>query len=108
MTRSGCPPFGMFSLLLSIATGSTIVPAQVAGQSLGGRVAAAARTERAPRLDGTLEASVWKLAPIIGDFRQREPLETSRSSHPLRFSACLFWHSLLWRRSGSDRGHAVA
>jgi len=67
----------MFSLLLSIATGSTIVPAQVAGQSLGGRVAAAARTERAPRLDGTLEDSVWKIAPIIGDFRQREPLETS-------------------------------
>jgi len=77
MTRSGCPPFGVFSLLVSIATGSTIAPAQVAGQSLGGRVAAAARTERAPRLDGTLEDSVWKIAPIIGDFRQREPLETS-------------------------------
>src|SRR5436189_4341249 len=72
MTRSGCPPFGVFSLLVSIATGSTIVPAQVAGQSLGGRVAAAARTERAPRLDGTLEDSVWKIAPIIGDFRQRD------------------------------------
>jgi len=68
----------MFSLLVTIATGSTIAPAQVAGQSLGGRVAAAAaRTERAPRLDGTLEDSVWKIAPIIGDFRQREPLETS-------------------------------
>src|SRR5882724_12056371 len=77
MKRSGCPPFGVFSLLVTIATGSTIVPAQVAGQSLGGRVAAAARTERAPRLDGTLEESVWKIAPIIGDFRQREPLETS-------------------------------
>src|SRR5438034_5107764 len=77
MKRSGCPPFGVFSLLVTIATGSTIAPAQVAGQSLGGRVAAAARTERAPRLDGTLEDSVWKIAPIIGDFRQREPLETS-------------------------------
>src|SRR6266568_1477263 len=77
MTRSGCPPFGVFSLLVTIATGSTIAPAQVTGQSLGGRVAAAARTERAPRLDGTLEDSVWKIAPIIGDFRQREPLETS-------------------------------
>src|SRR5712671_2591970 len=52
MTRSGCPPFGVFSLLVTIATGSTIVPAQVAGQSLGGRGAAAARTERAPRYDG--------------------------------------------------------
>src|SRR6266404_4036173 len=77
MKRSGCPPFGVFSLLVSIATGSTIVLAQVPGQSLCGRVAAAARTERAPRLDGTLEDSVWKIAPIIGDFRQREPLETS-------------------------------
>src|SRR5436190_16917324 len=77
MKRSGCPPFGVFSLLVTIATGSTIAPTQVAGQSLGGRVAAAARTERAPRLDGTLEDSVWKIAPIIGDFRQREPLETS-------------------------------
>src|SRR5947209_8806559 len=56
------PPFGVFSLLVTIATGSTIAPTQVAGQSLGGRVAAAARTERAPRLDGTLEDSVWKIA----------------------------------------------
>src|SRR5438105_13953829 len=77
MKRSGCPPFGVFSLLVTIAARGTIAPAQVAGQGLGGRVAAAARTERAPRLDGTLEDSVWKIAPIIGDFRQREPLEPS-------------------------------
>src|SRR5436309_8134293 len=76
MKRSGCPPFGVFSLLVTIATGSTIVPAQVAGQSLGGRVAAAARTERAPRMDGTLEDPLWQSAAPITDFRQREPLET--------------------------------
>src|SRR2546427_12073513 len=110
MTRSGCPPFGMFSLLLSIATGSTIVPAQVAGQSLGGRVAAAARTERAPRLDGTLEDSVWKIAPIIGDFRQREPLETSpateRTEVRILYDSHHVYFGILWY--DGDPGAVVA
>src|SRR5215469_10634612 len=40
------------------------------------RVAQATRTERPPRLDGTLDDPIWSLAPRIADFRQREPLET--------------------------------
>src|SRR5947209_6510387 len=40
------------------------------------RNATAVRTERAPRIDGTLDDPVWQTAPAIGDFRQREPLET--------------------------------
>jgi Domain of unknown function (DUF5916) len=40
------------------------------------RVAQATRTERPPRLDGTLDDPIWSLAPPIADFRQREPLET--------------------------------
>ncbi|PYV33632.1 MAG: hypothetical protein DMG22_09385 [Acidobacteria bacterium] len=31
--------------------------------------------ERAPKLDGTLDDSLWQLAKPITDFRQREPLE---------------------------------
>src|SRR5438094_10529156 len=85
MKRSGCPPFGVFSLLVTIATGSTIAPTQVAGQSLGGRVAAAARTERAPRLEGTLEDSVWKIAPMIGAFRHGGPLETRPATEGTEF-----------------------
>lgn len=34
------------------------------------------RTQRPPRLDGTLNDPVWKTAPVLTDFRQREPVET--------------------------------
>ena len=33
-------------------------------------------TERPPRIDGTLDDPIWRLGPTVGDFRQREPLET--------------------------------
>ncbi len=37
--------------------------------------AEAVRVDRAPRLDGTLNDSLWQLAKPIADFRQREPHE---------------------------------
>jgi hypothetical protein len=37
--------------------------------------AEAVRVDRAPRLDGTLNDSLWQLAKPIADFRQREPRE---------------------------------
>jgi len=40
------------------------------------RTATAARVEHAPRLDGSLDDPLWSSAPVISDFRQREPLET--------------------------------
>ena len=42
-----------------------------------GRTAGAARAAHAPRLDGTLDDPIWQTAPLISDFRQREPLETA-------------------------------
>jgi len=42
----------------------------------GSRIARAARTELPPRLDGTLDDPLWASAPLISDFRQREPRET--------------------------------
>jgi len=39
------------------------------------QVAEAVPVERAPKLDGTLDDSLWQLAKPITDFRQREPLE---------------------------------
>src|SRR5262249_14457928 len=44
--------------------------------TVGPRIARAARVDRPPRLDGTLEDPLWANAPLISDFRQREPLET--------------------------------
>ena len=39
------------------------------------RSALAARVERSPRLDGTLDDPIWQQAVPITDFRQREPYE---------------------------------
>ena len=39
-------------------------------------IATATRTSHPPRIDGTLGDPVWSSAPLISDFRQREPLET--------------------------------
>jgi len=64
-------------LVVAIGAVSVTANAQVEVPSSGGRVAAAVRTEHAPRLDGTLDDPIWQTAPPIADFRQREPLETS-------------------------------
>lgn len=40
------------------------------------RQVSAVRTNHPPRMDGTLDDPIWKSAPPMGDFRQREPLET--------------------------------
>jgi len=44
--------------------------------ALGPRTASAARADHPPRIDGTLDDPLWANAPLISDFRQREPLET--------------------------------
>ena len=64
-------------LLVSIVASTALLGAQVEVPSSGGRVAGAARVERSPRLDGTLEDPIWQSAPLADDFRQREPLETA-------------------------------
>src|SRR6476619_1620071 len=40
------------------------------------KVAVAVRTDHPPRLDGTLNDPLWSAAPVIGDCRQKEPLES--------------------------------
>ncbi len=50
--------------------------AQVEVALPAGGHAVAVRTERPPHIDGTLDDPLWKTAPAIGSFRQREPLET--------------------------------
>jgi hypothetical protein len=42
----------------------------------GPRTASATRADHPPRLDGTLDDPLWADAPLVSDFRQREPLET--------------------------------
>jgi hypothetical protein len=67
--RSDLIPF-----LVVLATASLF--GQTVPSSSGPRVAVAARTDRPPRLDGTLNDPSWSSAPVIADYRQREPLET--------------------------------
>jgi hypothetical protein len=50
--------------------------AQMQPNAAGIRVARAARTNHAPKLDGTLDDPVWQAAAPVDDFRQREPFET--------------------------------
>jgi len=42
------------------------------------RIARTARTAHAPRIDGTLNDPVWRSAPPVDDFRQKEPFETQQ------------------------------
>jgi hypothetical protein len=39
------------------------------------RVARPARTDQAPKIDGTLDDPAWKTAPVVDDFLQKEPLQ---------------------------------
>jgi len=40
------------------------------------RHSTAVHAERPPRIDGTLDDALWETGPAVGDFRQREPLQT--------------------------------
>ena len=62
--------------LLLLVAASSLLNGQVQPPMTLARVAEAARTERPPRLDGTLNDPIWGTAPAVADFRQREPLET--------------------------------
>ncbi|HKT70017.1 MAG TPA: DUF5916 domain-containing protein, partial [Terriglobales bacterium] len=62
-------------LLIALALGLCNPAAARRGDLTGPRIARAARAERAPRLDGTLQDPLWRTATPITDFRQREPAE---------------------------------
>ncbi|HET6181756.1 MAG TPA: DUF5916 domain-containing protein [Candidatus Sulfotelmatobacter sp.] len=64
-------------LLFIIVAGSSWVRAQVETTLSPARAATAIRAAQAPRLDGTLDDPIWQTAPVVADFRQREPLETA-------------------------------
>jgi hypothetical protein len=59
-----------------LVAASSLLNGQVQPPTTVARVAVAARTYRAPKMDGTLDDPAWKTAPVLDDFRQREPLET--------------------------------
>lgn len=64
----------LFSLLAADLSANQVV-AQI-GPSAETRTAPAVRTERAPKMDGTLTDPAWAAAPVVSDFRQKEPMET--------------------------------
>ena len=67
-------------LLFLLIAGEAVLPAQAGFQGLPTRTAIVARAEHPPRMDGTLDDPIWATAPVIGDFRQREPLETAAAT----------------------------
>jgi hypothetical protein len=62
-------------VFLAAAFMGTAATSQVSPAN-GTRAAQAVRTESPPKMDGTLDDPAWQAAQPIGDFRQREPLET--------------------------------
>jgi hypothetical protein len=44
------------------------------------RVAEAVRVDQAPKLDGSLDDTIWQLAKPVADFRQREPHEGEQAT----------------------------
>jgi Domain of unknown function (DUF5916) len=72
LVRIGGPPLAL-AVLLGVAAPAY---AQTAISAAPPGIAQAVRAEHAPKIDGTLDDPVWKAAPPVGDFRQREPLET--------------------------------
>ena len=47
-------------------------------------MAEAKRTSAAPVIDGRLEEAAWDLAPVVSEFRQKEPVEGGRASEATR------------------------
>lgn len=78
--------FLLWALLISVF----MLPRSVGARALpnaprsvpqeGARIAEAVRVDHAPKLDGTLDDSLWQSAKLITDFRQREPQEGEPAS----------------------------
>jgi hypothetical protein len=71
----------LLSFLLSMILNGRVAVTQVQAPSNATRRATAVRTQRAPKLDGTLDDPLWQTAPAIMDLRQREPLETEPATN---------------------------
>ena len=79
MARGRLPLRDVTAILLILAGPSVFAQLQPPNAE-SARLAAAARVEHAPRLGGALDDPIWQAAPLIGDFRQREPLETAAAT----------------------------
>ncbi len=66
----------LVGLVGSAVFGTTLLNGQPSPPPTSARVASVVRADRAPRLDGSLNDPIWSSAPVVADFRQREPLET--------------------------------
>jgi hypothetical protein len=64
----------VFSQLLAFKVGASESSSNPSGRSSSD--AEAARVDKAPKLDGTLDDPLWQSANLISDFRQREPHES--------------------------------
>ena len=84
------PPIGLFSRdarvaffsLLFLLTG--FLTEAFGSTDPNGPVAQARRTSAAPVIDGRLEEPEWALAPIVSEFRQKEPVEGDAASEETR------------------------
>ncbi len=69
-------PRHTFACLCFFVLAVNLASAQVDTSSSPQRTASAIRAQQAPRINGTLDDPIWQTAPVVTDFRQREPLET--------------------------------
>ena len=63
------------ALFLRASAGAGAVPKAAGGPQGEARTAQAARVDRGPLLNGTLDDPLWQTAKVVTDFRQREPNE---------------------------------
>src|SRR3989442_10745664 len=74
-------------MVFAVVAGSACVYAQVEAPNLSGRMATAARAERPPRLDGTLDDPIWQTTPPIHDLDRKS---TRLNSSHVRISYAVF------------------
>ncbi len=75
MSSSGNRAVVLIVAFLVLLFGLSVM-AQVEVPPTASRRAIAIHTDQAPKMDGTLDDPLWRKAPAVEDFRQREPLET--------------------------------
>lgn len=100
--------FGLFLLagvLTQPTSGQNPEPAETAS-SEGRPIAHAARVDRSPRLDGTLNDPIWNQAVPITDFRQREPSEgkpaTEATEVRILYSRTEIYFGIFCQESGTN------
>ena len=100
--------WGRLCIFLSFVISASVhLNGQVEPATSLNRAATAIHADQTVRIDGTLDDPIWQTAPVVSDFRQREPQETAPATERTEVRILYDTHHLYFGIHCYDRNPAA-